>query len=125
MEHAPGERRVALVPELVSRLSQKGFDVLVERDAGKAASFPDAAFAEAGARLVDAVWADAILAAAGIVDDGDGDPTFKRGDGSEARGGRVIRPPRLRSATAAHRPRAGGRTRESFPAAMRGARDRP
>jgi trehalose synthase len=28
---------------------------------------------------------DAILAAAGIVDDGDGEPTFKRGDGSEAR----------------------------------------
>ena len=28
---------------------------------------------------------DAILAAAGIVDDGDGDPTFTRGDGSEAR----------------------------------------
>ena len=28
---------------------------------------------------------DAILAAAGIVDDGDGDPTFRRGDGSEAR----------------------------------------
>jgi trehalose synthase len=28
---------------------------------------------------------DAILAAAGIVDDGDGDPTFARGDGSEAR----------------------------------------
>jgi trehalose synthase len=28
---------------------------------------------------------DAILAAAGIVDDGDGDPVFKRGDGSEAR----------------------------------------
>jgi trehalose synthase len=28
---------------------------------------------------------DAILAATGIVDDGDGDPTFTRGDGSEAR----------------------------------------
>ena len=28
---------------------------------------------------------DAILAAAGIVDGGDGEPTFKRGDGSEAR----------------------------------------
>jgi trehalose synthase len=28
---------------------------------------------------------DAILAAAGIVDDGDGEPTFTRGDGSEAR----------------------------------------
>jgi trehalose synthase len=28
---------------------------------------------------------DAILAAAGIVDDGDGEPTFARGDGSEAR----------------------------------------
>ncbi len=34
---------------------------------------------------LDAGQVAAILAAAGIVDGGDGDPTFKRGDGSEAR----------------------------------------
>jgi NAD(P) transhydrogenase subunit alpha len=52
-ETAPGERRVALVPEIVGKLVPAGFDVLVERGAGEAASFPDEAYEEAGARLVD------------------------------------------------------------------------
>jgi NAD(P) transhydrogenase subunit alpha len=52
-ETVPGERRVALVPDAVGRLVQKGHDVLVERGAGGAASFPDDAYAEAGATLVD------------------------------------------------------------------------
>ena len=54
-ETAPAERRVALVPEIVSKLTGSGFDVLVEKGAGAQASFPDAAYAEAGASLVDAV----------------------------------------------------------------------
>src|SRR5947209_4845072 len=58
-ETAPGERRVALVPEVVSRLTGSGFDVLVEKGAGLEASFPDAAFAEAGATLVDSVFGQA------------------------------------------------------------------
>jgi NAD(P) transhydrogenase subunit alpha len=53
-ETAPGERRVALVPETVSRLSAAGFQVSVARDAGAAAGFPDADYAEAGAQVVDA-----------------------------------------------------------------------
>jgi NAD(P) transhydrogenase subunit alpha len=57
-ETAPGERRVALVPEVVGKLVPAGFEVLVQRGAGEAASFPDAAYEEAGARLVDD-WADA------------------------------------------------------------------
>ena len=57
-ERAEGERRVALVPEVASRLAQNGFEVLVERGAGEAASFLDAAYADAGARVVDAIWAD-------------------------------------------------------------------
>ena len=57
-ESAPGERRVALVPELVGRLVPAGFDVLVERGAGAAASFPDSAYEEAGARVVDDAWAE-------------------------------------------------------------------
>ena len=57
-ETATGERRVALVPELVGKLVGGGFEVLVERGAGKAASFPDSAYEEAGARLVED-WADA------------------------------------------------------------------
>jgi len=47
---------VALVPEAVSRLAAGGFQVVVERGAGVAASFPDDAYAEAGAELVGDVW---------------------------------------------------------------------
>ena len=48
-ETAPGERRVALVPETVSRLRAAGFDVRVQLGAGAAAGFSDEAYAEAGA----------------------------------------------------------------------------
>jgi len=61
-ESAAGERRVALVPELVSRLVPSGFEVLVEREAGEAASFPDPAYEEAGARIVsDPFDVDAVV----------------------------------------------------------------
>src|SRR5947207_4926676 len=61
-ETADGERRVALVPEVVSRLVPAGFDVLIEHGSGEAASFPDGAFEEAGARLVaDAYEADCVV----------------------------------------------------------------
>ena len=52
-ETTPGERRVALVPESVSKLRAAGFEVRVERAAGDAAGFPDAEYSEAGAELVD------------------------------------------------------------------------
>jgi proton-translocating NAD(P)+ transhydrogenase subunit alpha len=53
---------VALVPDAVSRLSQSGFDIAVEPGAGIAASFPDAAYAEAGAALDASIWdADAVV----------------------------------------------------------------
>ena len=52
-ETAPGERRVALVPETVSKLRDAGFEVRVERGAGEAAGFTNASYAEAGADLVD------------------------------------------------------------------------
>jgi NAD(P) transhydrogenase subunit alpha len=57
-ETAAGERRVALVPELVGKLVPNGFEVLVERGAGDAASFPDADYEEAGARIVDDPWSE-------------------------------------------------------------------
>ena len=57
-ERAAGERRVALVPELAGRLVTSGFEVLIERGAGEAASFPDAAYEEAGARVVDDVYGE-------------------------------------------------------------------
>ena len=40
-ESADGERRIALVPEIVGKLVPGGFEVRVERGAGEAASFPD------------------------------------------------------------------------------------
>ena len=49
----PGEHRVALVPDVVSRLTESGFEVAVERAAGVEASFPDDAYAAAGALVVD------------------------------------------------------------------------
>jgi NAD(P) transhydrogenase subunit alpha len=61
-ETAAGESRVALVPEVVSRLTGGGFEVLVERGAGEAASFPDGDYEEAGARIVgDPYEADAVV----------------------------------------------------------------
>src|SRR5437764_20468 len=53
-EAASGERRVALVPESVPKLTALGVDVAVERGAGQEAAFTDEAYEEAGAQLVDA-----------------------------------------------------------------------
>ncbi len=50
-ESAPGERRVALVPENVAKLTKAGHEVRVERGAGLAAGFADAAYLAAGGRL--------------------------------------------------------------------------
>ncbi|TMM33313.1 MAG: Re/Si-specific NAD(P)(+) transhydrogenase subunit alpha [Actinobacteria bacterium] len=52
-ETTAGERRVALVPETVKRLTGSGFEVIIERGAGKSASFPDPDYEQAGATLVD------------------------------------------------------------------------
>ena len=61
-ETAQGERRVALVPEVVAKLVEAGHEVAVERGAGSAASFEDDAYAEAGATLVDDAWdAEAVV----------------------------------------------------------------
>ncbi|HZB34923.1 MAG TPA: Re/Si-specific NAD(P)(+) transhydrogenase subunit alpha [Gaiellaceae bacterium] len=51
-EIAPGERRVALVPEIVKKLVGSGFEVAVERGAGAEASFSDRQYQEAGASIV-------------------------------------------------------------------------
>jgi NAD(P) transhydrogenase subunit alpha len=56
-----GERRVAATPQTCTRIAKLGYEVLVESNAGEAASFVDAAYIEAGAKIVDAatVWRDA------------------------------------------------------------------
>jgi NAD(P) transhydrogenase subunit alpha len=53
-EIAEGERRVALVPEVVGKLTGQGHEVVVQRGAGAGAFIPDQAFEDAGAHLVDA-----------------------------------------------------------------------
>ena len=76
-ETAPGERRVALVPETVGKLSASGFDVVVEPGAGAAASFPDEAYAEAGATLGSPWDADVVV-------------TVRKPDASKLRDGQLL-----------------------------------
>jgi NAD(P) transhydrogenase subunit alpha len=47
-ETAPGERRVALVPESCKKLVQAGYEISIESRAGDAAGFEDAAYRELG-----------------------------------------------------------------------------
>ena len=53
-ETASGERRVALVPEVVSQLTRAGHRVVIERDAGLRAGFTDDAYRAVGCEIVDA-----------------------------------------------------------------------
>jgi NAD(P) transhydrogenase subunit alpha len=57
-ETRPDERRVAASPNVVGKWTKAGWEVAVERGAGVAASFPDAQYEAAGAKLVDraAAW---------------------------------------------------------------------
>jgi proton-translocating NAD(P)+ transhydrogenase subunit alpha len=50
-EVAPGELRVALVPDVAARLVKDGLSVVVEAGAGAAAYYPDAAYTAAGAQV--------------------------------------------------------------------------
>jgi len=55
-----GERRVATTPEVAAQLMKLGFSVAIEKGAGAAASYSDAAFAAAGCEVLDdaaALWA--------------------------------------------------------------------
>jgi len=52
LESFTGENRVALTPAAVAALKKSGLDVAVEREAGTAAGFTDAAYEQAGASLV-------------------------------------------------------------------------
>src|SRR5271165_3708550 len=54
-ETAPGEQRVALVPDGVKALVRAGFEVTIQRGAGARAYCPDDAYAAAGGSLADDV----------------------------------------------------------------------
>lgn len=58
-ETREGEARVAMVPELVGKLTGLGYEVLVEPGAGSNAEFADEEYAEAGASLSDSALTDA------------------------------------------------------------------
>lgn len=60
-EVIPDERRVALVPDTVKRLTGKGHEVIVESGAGAAALVPDELFTEAGATIGDPWGADVVV----------------------------------------------------------------
>jgi NAD(P) transhydrogenase subunit alpha len=61
-ETAEGERRVALVPEIVRKLSGNGIEVLVQSGLGEGALLSDALYEEAGAKVVEDPWsADVIV----------------------------------------------------------------
>jgi NAD(P) transhydrogenase subunit alpha len=64
-EIASGERRVALVPEVVSQLTRAGHRVVVERGAGMRAGFTDEAYRAAGCDLADS--ADEIYSTAQMI----------------------------------------------------------
>ncbi|MDG2470202.1 MAG: Re/Si-specific NAD(P)(+) transhydrogenase subunit alpha [Pirellulaceae bacterium] len=57
-ESFPGEARVAATPESVKKLIKLGYAVSVEQGGGQLASYPDHAYAQAGATVVDRnqVW---------------------------------------------------------------------
>lgn len=79
-ERTPKESRVALTPAQVTRYQQLGVEVSVERGAGTAAGFPDAAYKEAGATIVagpDWGKADIVLTVRGL--EADAVKALKRG----------------------------------------------
>lgn len=56
-----GERRVALVPKVVEKLTRMGVDVIVEAGAGLGALIPDDAYTQAGAKIGDP-WSAQVIA---------------------------------------------------------------
>src|SRR5690348_11003524 len=60
-ETADGERRVALVPEVVRKLSGAGHEVVVEAGAGEQALLPDSLYSDAGAQIGDPYGADVVV----------------------------------------------------------------
>jgi NAD(P) transhydrogenase subunit alpha len=64
-ETAPGETRVAIVPESIKRLVAKKLEVVVEAGAGAGAFIPDAEYAAAGAAIEPST--EALYAAADLV----------------------------------------------------------
>lgn len=50
-ETKPGEKRVALVPDIISKLTKAGLEVVIESQAGAKAEYSDQQFIDAGAKI--------------------------------------------------------------------------
>ena len=61
-ESAAGERRVALVPEVIKKMASKGFEVVVEPGAGADAMLSDERYEDAGATISEDVWSADVVA---------------------------------------------------------------
>jgi NAD(P) transhydrogenase subunit alpha len=65
-----GERRVALIPDIVARLVKQGIEIWVEAGAGEGSFFSNEAYAEAGAKIIPdplVLWGEAdVLLKVGI-----------------------------------------------------------
>jgi NAD(P) transhydrogenase subunit alpha len=72
-ETAGGERRVALVPDVVRSLVEKKLDVVVESGAGVEAGHPDSSYEEAGASIgsADDAWAADVVVRVAVPSTGD------------------------------------------------------
>jgi H+-translocating NAD(P) transhydrogenase subunit alpha len=81
-ESASGERRVALVPEVVERMTRNGLEVAIEPGAGAGAHHPDAAYEEAGASVGGSGFDGEVVAKVG--------PPSAEEIGTLARGGVLI-----------------------------------
>ena len=62
-EMKSGELRVALVPDIISKLTKAGLEVVIESNAGLAAEYSDKQFSDAGAE----VKSGDVLAASDVV----------------------------------------------------------
>ena len=60
-ESLPGERRVALVPEVVRRLDKSGVEVVIESGAGDEADHSDSEYTEAGATVGDGFEGEVVV----------------------------------------------------------------
>src|SRR3954453_16494780 len=78
-ETAEDERRVALVPEVVRKLSGGGHEVVVEAGAGEQALLPDALYTDAGATIGDPYCGDVVVRVAGRGGGGGGACGARRG----------------------------------------------
>ncbi len=82
-----GETRVALVPAVISSLSKSGVRVVIEKGAGEASGYPDAAYREKGATIAsrDEVFAAEIVAQVRVAGANPGD-----GDRGRLRRGQIV-----------------------------------